>query len=127
MKSLSKLLLISVILSAGACGVKNYSASKPQTITSQLTLVDGYLSMEYKYLQFKTAKGETTYSNEFDTCLTPKGYAWLWDTGGPPSRLVPAFVNQRFNVTFYIDSIFSPENENIKIKGMVIEKMELIK
>jgi hypothetical protein len=83
--------------------------------------------MEYRYMEFKTEKGDSLYSEVFDTCLTPAGYKELWDSVGPPLRILPMYLNRRFNVTYHFDSIFSPFNENDKIKGLVIQKMELIR
>jgi len=110
-----------------ACTVYQKAAGQ-QTVSMQpMTLVDGYLSMEYKYLEFKKMNGDIVYSNEFDSCLTDKGYVTIWDTGGPPSRPLAMFLHKKINVTFSVDSVFSPENENSMIMGIVIKKLELIK
>jgi|GEM_PF-7121148 hypothetical protein len=102
-------------------------AQTKNTKTEKLKLVDGYLSMEYRYMQFTTAKGDSIFATVFDTCLTPTGYVTVWDTGGPPQRIAPAFLNKQYNITYSKDSLPDPNNMDKMVFGLIIQKMELLK
>ena len=121
-----KLLLFSLIAFAQIVCAQAVNADK-KTTAGKFTLVDGYLSMEYRYMEFKTEKGDTIYANEFDTCLTEKGYVQLWDTGGPPTRIIPAYLNKKYRVTYQMLAIPGPNSDDATVQGLSISKMELIK
>src|SRR5665213_3391424 len=110
MKILVNILLLSLMVFLYSCAVQQNIKSSGVQLTQKLTLIDGYRSMEYRYMEFKTDKGDSLYSEVFDTCFTPAGYKELWDSVGPPLKILPKYLNKKFNVTYRMDSIFSPFN-----------------
>src|ERR1700722_5962164 len=103
------------------------SAQQGNTKTEKFKLIDGWQSMEYKYMEFINSKGDSIYAAEFDTCLTPTGYVSVWDSARPPIKLLPKYLNQKFKITYIKDIVQGPYSDGRMIYGMVIKKMELLK
>ncbi|MGP8215474.1 MAG: hypothetical protein ACLQQ4_07920 [Bacteroidia bacterium] len=126
MNHFKRLCLFFVILlcPVGQCFAQSGSAGQQ---TAKFTLIDGMISMEYRYMQFTNAKGDSLYANEFDSCLTTSGYQELWDTGGPPVKLKPQFLNKKFNVTYTLVTMPDPFTDDKTVYGLMINKMEVVR
>jgi hypothetical protein len=126
MKTAHKLLLLITLIfsSLDYCHAQSDSTVEH---TGNFTLIDGMVSMEYHFLEFKSAKGDSIYSLVIDTCLTPTGYRELWDTGGPPDRISPQLLNKHFKLWYTMLHIPGPYSDDQTLYGLKIRKMELIK
>ncbi len=92
----------------------------------RLTLLSGMQSMEYKYMLFKTPTGDTLCAKPIDTCLTPAGYQYMWDSDGPPIYILSQYQNKMFSVSFtpIIDTTIYAQGQ--PPYQMDIKKLELI-
>jgi hypothetical protein len=126
MKTIHKFILFNIIFFAATACSFAQSQSKPSH-AGKFTLIDGMISMEYRYMEFINTKGDSVYAYEYDSCITANGYQQLWDTVGPPRKIAPQMLNKKYKVTYSSDSIPNPFNQDQAIMGMTITKMELLK
>lgn len=84
-------------------------------------------TMEYRYMLFKTPKGDTLCAKVIDTCLTPAGYKNIWTTDGPPVYIQPQYMNKTYKVTYTPLTDKTIYAQGQPPYNMDIKKMELVK
>ena len=121
MKGIKTILLNIIMLTCIGCTAQHGSIKN-----RRLTLLSGMQSMEYKYMLFKTPAGDTLCAKPIDTCLTPTGYQYMWDSAGPPIYILSQYQNKMFAVSFTPITDTTIYAQGQPPYQMDIKKLELI-
>ena len=92
-------------------------SSHAQIKAETLTLTGGYVQSSANgggHLFFLNYKNENIDARTFDSCYVGDREVPIWDSAVdcPPCALYSKFVNQKFRVTYKMDSIMTPDGNS---------------
>lgn len=122
MKHIYKTLLLNIIVCSPLL-----CAAQSGTHTEKLSLLSGMQTMEYRFMLFKTHRGDTLCAPIHDSCLTPAGMQYVWDSVGPPINLLPQYTNKLYKVTYTPSTDTTIYAQGQPRYNINIVKMEMVK